>query len=151
MFSGHGEGFHLEFCGLSTLGAGIGVEVNRLEEGMSGVLVMISGLGLASAEGRCRSVLCLEDSYMGTILFDVILRNDVTSPSVTTPLVKGGGEGVGTGGAPLLRRSGMAEALLVVVVSCDLLNKVVSEAVVFPKVWVHSWDSSVMPRREVAE
>lgn len=146
MCSGQGEGFHLESCGLSTLSAGTGVDGNRLE-GESVVPVMISGLGLAFAEGRCRSVLCLEDSYMVTILFDVIWKADVTLLS----LVKGGGEGVGTGGAPLLRRAGgMSEALFTVVLSCDLLNNV-SKAVVFPKVWVYFLDSSVMARREVVE
>lgn len=115
------------------------------------VPLMISGLGLASAEGRCRSVLCLEDSYMVTILFDVIWKADVTLLSVTTPLVKGGGEGVGTGGAPLLRSAGgVSEALFTVVLSCDLLNNV-SKAVVFPKVWAYFSDSSVMARREVVE
>lgn len=150
MFSGQGEGFHLEFCGLSTLRAGTGVDGNRLE-GESVVPVMISGLGLAFAEGRCRSVLCLEDSYMVTILFDIIWKADVTLLSVTTPLVKGGGEGVGPGGAPLLGSGGMSEALFTVVLSCDLLNNVVSKAVVFPRVWVYFSDSSVMPRREVVE
>lgn len=151
MCSGQGEGFHLEFCGLSTLSAGTEVDGNRLE-GESVVPVMISGLGLASAEGCCRSVLCLEDSYMVTTLFDVIWKADVTLLSVTTPLVKGGGEGVGTGGAPLLRSGGgVSEALFTVVLSCDLLNNIVSKAVVFPKVWVYFSNSSVMARREVVE
>ena len=133
MFSGQGEGFHLEFCGLSTLGAGTGAEVDRSEGGKSVVPIMISGSGLASAEDCCRSVLCLEDSDIMTVLFDIILKTGVTSLSVTTPLVKGG-EGVGTGGTPLLRSGDTVEALFIVVLSCDLLNKVVSEAVAFPKV-----------------
>lgn len=96
--------------------------------------VKISGLGLASAEGCCRSISCLEDSYMVTILFDIILKTAGTSLSVTTTLVKGGGEGVGIRGAPLLRSGGVAEALFIAVLSCDLLNRVVSEAVIFPEV-----------------
>lgn len=134
MFCGQGEGFHLEFCGSSTLGAGPGAEVGRSERGKSVVPVLISGLGLASAEDCCRSVLCLEDSYMVTVLFDIILKTVVASPSVTAPLVKGGGEGVGPGGTPLPRSGDRVEARFIVVLSCDLLNKVVSEAVAFPKV-----------------
>lgn len=110
------------------------MEVNRLERGKSVDPVKISGLGLASAEGCCRSISCLEDSYMVTILFDIILKTAGTSLSVTTTLVKGGGEGVGIRGAPLLRSGGVAEALFIAVLSCDLLNRVVSEAVIFPEV-----------------
>lgn len=98
------------------------------------VPVKISGLGLASAEGCSRSVSYLEDSSMVTILFDIILKTAGTSLSVTTPSVKGGGEGVGLRGAPLLRSGGVFEAFLIEVLSCDLLNRVVSKAAVFPEV-----------------
>lgn len=96
--------------------------------------ILLSGSGLAFAEDRCPSTLCRGDSYTVTILSVIILETDVTSLSVTTPLVKGGGEGMGTGGTALLRNDGTAEALLMVVVSCDRLNSVVPEAVVFPRV-----------------
>lgn len=98
--------------------------------------VPILGSGPGSAEDCCRSLLCFEDSLMVTILLVIVLKIDVgvTSLSVTTPLVKGGGEGMGIRGAPLMRNGGMSEALFMVVTSCDRLNKVLAEAVVFPKV-----------------
>lgn len=71
-------------------------------------------------------MLFLEDSCIVTI---PLVKTKVTSLSVTTPL----GEGMGTGGAPLLRDGGIDEVLFAVVTS-DLLNKVVSKAVVSPKV-----------------
>lgn len=133
-FSGQGEGFRLEFCGVSFLRAGIGVEGNRLVDGKSVAPVMTSGFGLAFVEDCCRSVLCLEDSYMVNILFVAMLKADATSLSVTIPLVKGGGERMGLGVTALLGNGGMAEALFIVALSCDLLNKVVSEPVVFAEV-----------------
>lgn len=97
------------------------------------VPVTVWGSGRASVENCCRSVLLLEDSCIVTIPLVTILKTGVTSLSVTGPLVKGGGEGMGTRGAPLLRDGGIEEALFMVVTS-DLLNKVASKAVVFPKV-----------------
>lgn len=109
------------------------------------VPVTVWGSGRASVEDCCRSVLFLEDSCIVTTPLVIILKTEVTSLSVTTPL----GEGMGIRGAPLLRDGGIDEVLFAVVTS-DLLNKVVSKAVVFPKVCVFFWDSSVLPRRLVS-
>lgn len=97
------------------------------------VRVTVWGSGRASVEDCCRSVLFLEDPCIVTIPLVTILKTEVTSLSVTTPLVKGGGEGMGIRGAPLLKDGGIDEVLFTVVTS-DSLNKVVSKAVVFPKV-----------------
>ena len=50
--------------------------------------------------------------------------------------------GIGIGVALELRKVGMVECLVVFLVGvlCSLLDKVVSEAVIFFKAWVPSWD-----------